>query len=93
MCLVGILFLIWLEFRSARVTALVEEMMDYRPDMDATGHARAFQRFARSEAARSTPGHGLGLALVRAVAIAHGGTAELAPVSPGFAVTLNLPPH
>lgn len=40
---------------------------------------RAFERFARAEAARSTPGHGLGLALVESVARRHGGGVELVP--------------
>ncbi len=38
---------------------------------------RAFDRFARAEPGRSTPGNGLGLALVRAVAIRHHGSARV----------------
>ncbi|TZG27133.1 HAMP domain-containing sensor histidine kinase [Sphingomonas montanisoli] len=54
---------------------------------------RIFQRFARSERARSTPGHGLGLALVAAIAGAHGGRAALHGQT-GFAVQVTLPlPH
>lgn len=40
---------------------------------------RAFERFARGPAARSTDGSGLGLALVRAIARGHGGDAEIGP--------------
>jgi len=55
------------------------------PDSD-----RLFQRFARAEGSRSSEGHGLGLALVSAVASAHGGSARL-DGSEGFQVTLSLP--
>lgn len=49
-----------------------------------------FRRFARGEQSRSTPGHGLGLSLVAAVAAAMGGTVRIANRD-GFTVTLNLP--
>jgi signal transduction histidine kinase len=49
---------------------------------------RAFDRFARAEASRSTPGTGLGLALVHAVATAHRGTVAITGPS---TVTLRLP--
>ncbi len=39
---------------------------------------RVFERFFRSDPSRSKPGNGLGLAMVRAIAIAHGGRAEVA---------------
>ena len=38
---------------------------------EAVGHV--FERFFRSDPSRSRPGHGLGLARVRAIAVAHGG--------------------
>ena len=51
---------------------------------------RLFQRFARSERSRSTPGHGLGLSLVAAVAKAHGGSVAVS-TRDGFQVVLSLP--
>lgn len=47
---------------------------------------KAFDRFTRAEASRSTRGTGLGLALVQAVAEAHGGHATIN----GAAVTMHL---
>lgn len=52
---------------------------------------RLFQRFVRAETSRSRPGHGLGLALVRAVAVGHGGEAVVENGHEGFGVTIRLP--
>ena len=40
---------------------------------------RAFERFARGDGARTRGGTGLGMAIVRAVADAHGGSASIVP--------------
>jgi len=63
---------------------------DDGPGIDPADAGRLFQRFARSERARSTPGHGLGLALVAAVASAHGGRVALGE-GHGFQVVICLP--
>jgi signal transduction histidine kinase len=52
--------------------------------------ARAFERFARGDRARTRGGSGLGLAIVRAIAEAHGGSATIVP-GRGGTVRLWLP--
>ena len=64
---------------------------DDGPGVSPADAGRLFQRFARTEVSRTTDGHGLGLALVRAVAIGHGGDAALTRPESGFGVTLRLP--
>jgi signal transduction histidine kinase len=51
---------------------------------------RAFERFARGDLARTRDGSGLGLSIVRAIAEAHGGRAELV-AGPGATVRIWLP--
>ncbi len=53
--------------------------------------AHAFDRFSRAERSRTTPGSGLGLSLVQAVARAHGGEARIEPSGEGGAVRLSVP--
>lgn len=65
---------------------------DQGPGIPPEDRARATERFFRGEAARSTPGSGLGLALVQAVAHLHGGTLRLEDSGPGLRATLSLPP-
>jgi signal transduction histidine kinase len=52
---------------------------------------RAFDRFARAEASRTSPGAGLGLALVAAVAESHDGAVRAENTAQGAVVTLDLP--
>ena len=52
---------------------------------------RATDRFYRGETARNTPGFGLGLTLVRAVAQLHGGSLQLHDAKPGLRAVLTLP--
>ena len=56
---------------------------------------RIFDRFARGSGARRSQGAGLGLAIVRAIAEAHGGTVELEqPTRGGGAMfTVTIPTH
>jgi two-component system, OmpR family, sensor histidine kinase MprB len=64
---------------------------DHGPGFADEDRPLVFDRFYRSAAARSMPGAGLGLAIVREVAEAHGGTVEAANAEDGGAVVrLNL---
>ena len=63
---------------------------DTGPGIPASEHERIFERFARaSNAARRSDGAGLGLAIVRAIAEAHGGRVELGS-APGQGSTFTV---
>jgi signal transduction histidine kinase len=64
---------------------------DTGPGIPADQRERVFDRFHRLESSRSTPGSGLGLSLVRAVARLHRATIRLTDNGPGLRVTLVLP--
>lgn len=64
---------------------------DNGPGIAEAERTRVLQRFVRLESSRSTPGHGLGLSLVAAVAQSHGGTLTLSDAGPGLAVTIVIP--
>ncbi|MGH7116570.1 MAG: sensor histidine kinase, partial [Stellaceae bacterium] len=61
------------------------------PGVPADRREAVFDRFVRLEGSRSTPGNGLGLSLVRAVARRHHGTVSLADNQPGLKVRLEFP--
>ena len=63
---------------------------DNGPGIPAEERAHATERFFRGETARSTPGSGLGLALVQAVAQLHGGDIRLDDAEPGLRATLRF---
>ena len=71
--------------------ALRVAVCDAGPGIPEIDRARATQRFFRGEAARHTPGAGLGLALVAAVASLHGGELLLEDNAPGLRAVLVLP--
>jgi signal transduction histidine kinase len=64
---------------------------DDGPGIPEPAQERVFRRFFRLEASRSTPGSGLGLSLVAAIASLHGVRIELADNAPGLRVTLPFP--
>jgi signal transduction histidine kinase len=59
---------------------------DNGPGVPKRERQRIFDRFYRLEASRSTPGSGLGLALVAAVARLHGAVVSLSDAKPGLSV-------
>jgi signal transduction histidine kinase len=64
---------------------------DSGPGIPAAERDRVLDRFVRLDATRTTPGNGLGLSLVRAVARQHGATLALDDHAPGLRVTLTFP--
>jgi two-component system sensor histidine kinase MprB len=62
---------------------------DHGPGIAPNDRVHVFDRFYRSDAARSLPGSGLGLAIVREVAEAHGGSVS-AEEAPGGGALLRL---
>lgn len=63
---------------------------DQGPGIPLDDRDRATDRFFRGEAARSTPGSGLGLALVAAVAQLHRGSLALDDAKPGLIARLQI---
>ncbi len=68
------------------------EIGDDGPGIPPNLRARVFERFFRGEASRTTPGNGLGLALVKAIADLHGAGIELLQNRPGAVFVLNFKP-
>jgi signal transduction histidine kinase len=64
---------------------------DDGPGIPETEREKVFRRFYRLEQSRTTPGGGLGLALVKAVADLHGISMRLENRRPGLEVVLVLP--
>ncbi|MBR0693567.1 HAMP domain-containing protein [Bradyrhizobium lablabi] len=69
----------------------VISVADDGPGIPAEQHDRVFKRFYRLEQSRYTPGNGLGLSLVAAVARLHGARIELRDNAPGLLFRLCFP--
>ena len=63
---------------------------DNGPGIPQEERDHVLQRFVRLDCARNTPGNGLGLSLVKAVASLHGATLTLGDAVPGLIVTLRM---
>lgn len=74
-----------------RITSIHLFVADDGLGVPATDRARIFERFVRLESARSTPGHGLGLSMVAAIADLHGAPLATEDASPGLTVSLIFP--
>jgi signal transduction histidine kinase len=81
-----------------RVTVEVAEngaaiicVADDGPGIPTNERQNIFKRFYRLERSRRTPGNGLGLSLVAAVARLHGASIEMADNAPGFKFRLRFP--
>ncbi|WP_346348185.1 MULTISPECIES: HAMP domain-containing sensor histidine kinase [unclassified Sulfitobacter] len=71
--------------------APVLQVSDNGPGIPAEEHSKVLQRLYRLDRSRQTPGHGLGLSLVQAVAGLHGAEVTLQDNAPGLRVTLRFP--
>jgi signal transduction histidine kinase len=70
----------------------VVSVSDDGPGIPAEELQYVFRRFYRLERSRSTPGHGLGLSLVAAVAHLHGARIDMFDNAPGLKIELYFPP-
>src|SRR5262249_16595057 len=68
----------------------IVEVADHGPGIPPADREAVLDRFVRLEPSRTTPGNGLGLSLVRAIARRHGGAVVLADNQPGLSVSLQF---
>ncbi|WP_420392804.1 ATP-binding protein [Acuticoccus sp.] len=71
--------------------AALMTVRDYGEGVAEADMGRLTDRFVRMDAARSKPGAGLGLSMVKAIVGHHGGTLTLTDARPGLAVSVRLP--
>jgi signal transduction histidine kinase len=71
--------------------AAIISVADDGPGIPANERQNIFKRFYRLERSRRTPGNGLGLSLVAAVARLHGASIEMADNAPGLEFRLRFP--
>lgn len=70
---------------------LVLSCADDGPGVPESERGKVFQRLYRIDKSRTTPGSGLGLSLVKAIAELHGAEITLADNVPGLKVTIRFP--
>jgi signal transduction histidine kinase len=66
-------------------------LSDQGPGIAPDQRERVFDRFVRGESHRGTPGSGLGLSVVKAIAVRHGADLRLESAHPGLRVVLRFP--
>jgi signal transduction histidine kinase len=76
---------------SQAADGVVLTVADTGPGIPAEDRPRVVERFVRLEASRSSPGTGLGLSLVAAVAHFHRTQLELGDNAPGLKASLTFP--
>lgn len=69
----------------------IAEIADNGPGIPEQERTRVFRRFYRLEQSRTTPGNGLGLSLVAAIAELHGASIDLQDNQPGLKVRISFP--
>ncbi|MDX8479157.1 ATP-binding protein [Mesorhizobium sp. VK24D] len=70
---------------------ILVHVRDNGPGIPPEEREKVFQRLYRLDSSRTTPGSGLGLSLVKAVADLHGATITLEDNNPGLAVIVRFP--
>jgi signal transduction histidine kinase len=71
---------------------VVAEVSDNGPGIPAHEREKVLRRFYRLEQSRTTPGNGLGLSTVRAIAELHRATLEISDNAPGLCVVIRFSP-
>ncbi len=87
-CPVGCTIRLILERTAGRMVLAVA---DDGPGVPEAERGRIFERFFRAEHSRTTPGSGLGLAMVAAVAELHGAAVAAEDARPGLRVRIDFP--
>lgn len=64
---------------------------DSGPGIPASEREKVFRRFYRLDSSRTTPGNGLGLSIVKAIAELHDASIELSDNEPGLRITVRFP--
>lgn len=72
---------------------IIASVEDQGPGIADEEKENVFKHFYRSDASRSTPGNGLGLSLVRAVATQHQARIDLDNARPGLRVSVVFQPY
>jgi signal transduction histidine kinase len=76
----------------SKSTSLVQlQICDNGPGVSADETEKVSRRFYRTEKSRSTPGNGLGLSLVKAIAELHGAEMDIQNLDPGLGITFRFP--